>query len=110
MITGEGVHHSLTQHQLSTAGYYEGGEANKENRPTQKFSSHEKTSRVPTMKSRYYAGRLAEGYCFFCEEAGHFDRQCPKKMKKDEWCYKCREYGHWHAECQIFKEVAKEVG
>ena len=104
------MHHSLTQHQLSTAGYYEGGEANKENRPTQKFSSHEKTSRVPIMKQRYYADRLAEGYCFFCYEAGHFYQQCPLLKKKGKWCYNCGEYGHWHNECHLVKEVAQEVG
>ena len=71
VITGEGVHHSLTLHQLSASGYYEGGQANKENHPINKFSSHEKTSQVPIMKQRYYFDKLSKSVCYICCNAGH---------------------------------------
>ena len=56
-LKGEGVHSSLTMHQLAATGYY--GEGNKENRPMPNSSSRDvKTSKVPIEMQNHYFEKL----------------------------------------------------
>ena len=43
--------------------------------------------------------------CFYCKEAGHLQRNCPKRRQPEQRkCYRCGKLGHLAKDCELHQE------